>query len=654
MTQGYTDQFGGSTINPAQVAYASLSLAANISTYWPPFATGTQQPLARIMDINPTVAGLVLRLPDAIIATLGQDVFFNNKGANSFSVADINGNVVATIAPGALRYIYLKDNTTNNGLWESILFGTTSSSPDASQLAGYGLKAIGATLNQSTPTSTISANQSWGVSDRGRVFVNTGGAINCVLALTATVGNDWFVEVRNQGTGTLTLSPSGGELIDGSASITLQLNESCFVHAGTGAWYTVGRGRNTQFNFTQLLKTVTGGTTTLTLTEASNVVQTYSGALLSNQILVLPAVVQVYYIANKTTGAFTFTIQSPTPGSTLVLASGQNAVVFCDGVNVINASTSITGITALLLAAGSVGGPSLALAASNNGFFAPSSTAVAVSAGGTEVVRWSGTQTLGAAGAVGAPTYSFLAYPGTGIYNPAANQLGFSTNSMLRMLLDASGNLGIGKTPTVPLDVQGNAAISGTLSVSAISGSITWTGTQDFTGATTLVATAPGGDATTKAANTLWVNTYYASLASPAFSGVPTVPTPGSNISTTQIVNGAWTNAYFAPLISPVFTGNPRVPLAPTTADSAVSKQYADAVGTPAAQWLPSPQSYLAGTVVFSPINFLNYRNKTGVNTTTDPSLDSTNWVPFLPSATDWASSRIFQAVYVGINALNP
>jgi hypothetical protein len=439
MTSGYTDQFGGSTINPAQVAYANLTLSANLQTYWPAFVSGTQQALARIMDVVTTVPGVVIRLPDAIIATVGEDVFFNNKGANSYSVADIDGNVIATVAPGAVKYIYLTSNLTSDGIWTSILFGATASSPDASQLAGYGIKAIGSTLNQSSAASTISTNQTFGPSDRSKLFVNIGGAITCTFPLTASVGNDYFVEIRNQGTGTLTLTPSGGELIDGSASITLQLNESCFVNSGTGAWYTVGRGRNTQFNFTQLLKTVTGGTTTLTLTEASNVVQTYSGTLLSNEVLVLPAVVQVYYIANKTTGAFTFTIQSPTPGSTLVLASNQNAVVFCDGVNVINASTSIAGITSLLLAAGSAGSPSLAFSAANNGLFAPSSTTLAVSAGGTEVVRWSGSQTLGAAGAVGTPTYSFLGYPGTGMYNPAANQLGFSTNSSLRLLIDAVG-----------------------------------------------------------------------------------------------------------------------------------------------------------------------------------------------------------------------
>lgn len=487
----FTDVFGGSTLQAAQVAYAPIALTANLPTYWPAFATGTQQPLARIMEITSSSAGLAILLPDATLAGLGQDVFFNNKTANTVTVQDVSGNAIATVAAGQTRYIYLDDNSTANGVWQSVLFGVGSSSPDASQLAGYGIKAIGATLNQSSVTATISTNQTFGASDRSKLYVNTGAAITCTFPLTGSVGNDYFLELRNQGSGVMTLSPSGGELIDGSASIALQMNESCIVQAGTGAWYTVGRGRNTQFNFTQLLKTVTGGTTTLTLTEASNVVQTYSGTLTSNETLVLPAVVQVYYIANKCTGAFSFTIQSPTPGSTLVLSNNQNAVVFCDGINVINASTSIAGITSLLLAAGSAGSPSLGFVSSNNGLFAPSSTAMAVSAGGTEVMRWTGGQSLGAVGSQGAPAYSFNLYPTTGAYSPAANAYGISTNSALRLQIDSTGLVTPGANATQDL---GSAALSWNNFYASVLRSVVATGTAPLVVASTTKVTNLNAD----------------------------------------------------------------------------------------------------------------------------------------------------------------
>jgi hypothetical protein len=442
---GLVNIFAGSAVQPSQTSYLALTLSANTVTYWPPYVTGTQTPLPNLFDVTPSAGGLSITLPDATLASDGQDFLIYNLGAFTFTLLNASGGTVATVAPGQQKYLYLVDNTSIGGSWRVTLFGVGASAPDASALAGSGLKAIGSTLNQSSVTATISASQTLGTGDRSKTYVNNGGAITLTLPLSTTVGNDYFVELRNQGSGVVTISPSGGELVDGSASITLLVNESCFLQSGVGAWYTIGRGRNQQFNFTQLSKPVTGGTVTLTLTEASNVVQTYTGALVSNCTVVLPAVVQVYYISNQTSGAFSLIFQSPTPGTTLSIPTGQNAVVFCDGTNVINASTSVGGISSLLLNAGSVSSPSLALAATNNGLFAPSSISLAVTTNGSEVIRWLAGQSLSVSGTAGAPSYSFVTYPGTGMYNPGANQLGWATASAARMSLDASGNL----TPAV-------------------------------------------------------------------------------------------------------------------------------------------------------------------------------------------------------------
>src|ERR1700758_1435765 len=43
-------------------------------------------------------------------------------------------------------------------------------------------------------------------------------------------------------------------------------------------------------------------------------------------------------------------------------------------------------------------------------------------------------------------------------------------------------------------------------------------------------------------------------------TGTPTAPTPGSIVNTTQIVTGAYVNTYYAPLASPTFTGTPSLP----------------------------------------------------------------------------------------------
>ena len=441
MGTGYTDTFGGSPVQPSNVAYAAVALSASINAYWPAFVTGSQQVLARIMDVTPSAGSLTITMPDARQAAAGQDVTFTNLGAYTYTVLDNSGATIASVAPGQQKYLYLTSNSTAAGTWRTVLFGVGASSPDASSLAGYGVKAIGATLNQSMPVVSIAANQSVDATFRAKQYVNTGGAVNFTLTLATTVGNDFFFAVRNQGSGVVTISPTGGDTIDGVSSIQLQLNESCIILAGTGTWYTLGRGRNTQFNFTQLVKSITGGTVTLTLAEASNIVQNYTGTLTSNATVVLPAVVQVYYISNTTSGAYTVTFQSPTPGSTFVLPQNQAAVVFCDGTNVTNTTTTISGATSLLLNGGSAGSPPLAFISANNGLFAPSSAAVAVSAAGVEQIRWSGNQSLSVDGTAALPAYSFQAEAGTGVYRSTTNTLGFATGAAARMTLDGSGNL---------------------------------------------------------------------------------------------------------------------------------------------------------------------------------------------------------------------
>lgn len=48
---------------------------------------------------------------------------------------------------------------------------------------------------------------------------------------------------------------------------------------------------------------------------------------------------------------------------------------------------------------------------------------------------------LGGPGAVGGPTYSFLADPDTGLYNTGANQLGFSTTGINRLNINAAAGV---------------------------------------------------------------------------------------------------------------------------------------------------------------------------------------------------------------------
>ncbi len=66
------------------------------------------------------------------------------------------------------------------------------------------------------------------------------------------------------------------------------------------------------------------------------------------------------------------------------------------------------------------------------------------------------------AGAVGAPSISFTGDTGTGIWHPTTNTIALSTNSIERLRIDSSGNVGIGtSTPTFNLTIGDGSAIDG-------------------------------------------------------------------------------------------------------------------------------------------------------------------------------------------------
>jgi hypothetical protein len=66
------------------------------------------------------------------------------------------------------------------------------------------------------------------------------------------------------------------------------------------------------------------------------------------------------------------------------------------------------------------------------------------------------------AGTVGAPALSPVGDTNTGIYFPAADAIGISTNGVDRVRVDSAGNVGVGtNSPTYPLTVGNNKQIGG-------------------------------------------------------------------------------------------------------------------------------------------------------------------------------------------------
>jgi hypothetical protein len=302
-------------------------------------------------------------MPPADQASVGQDALIRNVGSNSFTVKDYDGvNTIIVVAAGESKYIYITANPTNAGTWSNIAFGTGTSSADAATLAGYGLLASGLTLNQSSPVTSFSTSYTSVTADRAQLLLWTGGAGTLTLPDAATVGNNWFVQVRNGGTGSLTVACAGSDTFNGSASVILQQADSCLIACSGTAFFSVGLGKNTQFNFSQLVKTVASGTYTLTSSEASNTIQKYisSGNLAGNVTIIVPPTIQIYYIQNATTTSASYTLTISTgSGSTAVITSNQQSTLICDGQNLVNANTIVAGQSSVSLIDGTVGAPAL-------------------------------------------------------------------------------------------------------------------------------------------------------------------------------------------------------------------------------------------------------------------------------------------------------
>jgi len=401
----YTSPFTGQTISPSQVGYEKLSITADTYLQWP-VNGNTNSVVANIVEVTASTAGLNLIMPPATEVSVGQATIIRNVGSNPFTVLDNSLGTIISISSGMAEYIYVTDNTTLAGTWSIVTFGAGTSSANASSLAGYGLTPIGTTLNQAYNYSATYSARTLSAADRASFIVWDAG-VGTVTLPSSGVGNNWFVMIRNNGSGILTIACQGTDLIDGSASIQLQLTQSIVIVCSGSGFNSFGSSLPSQFNFTILSKLVTGGTVTLTSVEGQNAIQEYYGTLTSNCTVILPSTVQLYSLQNNTTGAFTLTFRtSAIGGSTVVLPQNQTVIAICDGTNVYNASTaSLSTITSLTLGNGSAASPSLNFSGSTNtGLYLPSAGTMSISSGGTTSASFSSTGVTFPAG-VGGGTF---------------------------------------------------------------------------------------------------------------------------------------------------------------------------------------------------------------------------------------------------------
>lgn len=407
----YNSPFTGNVIQPTDVSYRAVTLSANTQLNWPINGNATDDYAARIMQVTATTAGLSLYMPPANQSSVGNDALIRNTGSNTFTVKDFAGtNTIISVAAGESKYIYITTNATDQGTWGIISFGVGTSSADAATLAGYGLLASGATLNQSHPVVSLTAGYIFATADRAQTYVWDGGTTTATLPASTTVGNNWFTLIKNNGTGTLTINTSGSELIDSGLTKTFAPSESAFVISTGSSYVTVGYGTSTQFAFTALVKSVTSGAYTLTASEASNTIQTYIGTLTTNVTVTYPPVVNFYVVSNQcTAGAYTLTLTTGVSGgATATVPSGGQVTLICDGTNFLNANTTLAGGVSLSIINGTAGTPSLNFSSeTNTGVYRPGAGRFGITVLGAQIVDVDagGAQVTGAIDSTGSGTF---------------------------------------------------------------------------------------------------------------------------------------------------------------------------------------------------------------------------------------------------------
>ena len=338
----FTQVFGGNTIYPSDVSYLALALTEDVILQWPLETATGNNIVARIIDVTPTDAYSIY-MPNAMMTGVGQVTQFLNLGPDTITIKDSDGGTLLSITTGLTFTLYLTDNTTVAGTWESFQAGAATAQAQASQLAGYGLIAQGSLLSQSQPVTVFNGDFTLGAGNRAAAFVWNGGLGILTLPTASSVGNDWFVAVRNSGEGNLTITAQGGDTINALSTLVLRPEDSATVITDGISFFTVGFGQKAVFAFDYTSINLAGETGDYTLAgaELNRIAYSFVGEIVGDVAVILPPTTQQYWVSNDTTGgSYTLTIGTDGQVVPVDVPRDSRGIYYCDGTNVVKADTA--------------------------------------------------------------------------------------------------------------------------------------------------------------------------------------------------------------------------------------------------------------------------------------------------------------------------
>jgi len=350
-TPVYTSPFTGTVVTPTDVSYLSLPFSADQILYWPSTVNGSQPPAARIIDCVASTDGLTIALPQADQGTLGADILFRNLGAHEFIITDFIGGASVTVPIGISKYFYLVDNTSAAGSWNNVTFGAGTSIADAATLAGYGLTTVDGKLATTQNPVDITAVPTINDASRAATFVWNAGAVTIPLPAIQNLSSGWYIGFRNNGTGTVNITPTSPNTINGQISVSFNPGDSGFIFLDSEltGFITVGLANPNAVTFTAAtydVDSIPGNT--FSLVNFAPIIQTYiaqSGTRITSLAVTLPAITQIYVFVNDT-NQIGYDITFQNEGSSqppFVLSAGQIVTVLSDGLNLYPLTSSTTG-----------------------------------------------------------------------------------------------------------------------------------------------------------------------------------------------------------------------------------------------------------------------------------------------------------------------
>jgi hypothetical protein len=195
--------------------------------------------------------GWTITLPDATLASPGQNVQFNNIGLFPFQILANDGiTSIANVLSGDVYYLYLNDNSTSNGSWNPIQLTDGSSSINSIVVKSAGntiavtngtLTPPGGTINLDLTTSLTNLNN---LSTTGGFLVETGsspltwatrnllGGSNITIVNGAGIADNTTIALNSTITGIT--SAAIGNLTLGTNNITSSLTNGAINILSTG------------------------------------------------------------------------------------------------------------------------------------------------------------------------------------------------------------------------------------------------------------------------------------------------------------------------------------------------------------------------------------------------------------------------------------